>query len=539
MNGDSETDTVTVSAVDDNGQSLNNFAQATVVITAPALPPPPSLSVSKAVFPRQVKEPGGSALYGLRVTNTSASESVQVDTLVDDLYGDVFSLGSCSATAPVVLAPGEFILCAFIASVPPAGLAPGEPGDIVTDTITATGVGVTSGDPVTDSDSATVIIIDVPSSIQARKIAYPSERSAPGGVFTFGLAVQNTSPVDTVTLDSLVDDVYGDLDGQGSCAVPQILVPSAIYTCSFTGVFNGATDDTQVDTIAVLGTDDDGDPVSAFPRAQVTISSPPVPALEVQKTASPTHLPAPGGPVIFSIVVTNASNASTITLNSLVDDPYGDLDGQGTCATGAVLAPGAEYSCSFTTTVSGNEGDQLVDVVTASGQNGAGTPVQASDTAEVTLLNQRPPNGENIVVVKSASPNIVNAPGAPVEFTIQVQNNSVETLELTSLVDSVFGDLDGQGDCAVGSSFDAQTSYSCRFTANVNGSGPGLHINTVSAEASASGGPTLEDSDPAIVFIRRIVSTAQQAVPIPLSSILLTAFILLLLVVRQLRKTPR
>ena len=535
-----ETDTVTATAVDNDGERLSASDQATVTITAGAVAPPPSIDVVKAVFPREIAEPGGTAIYLLRLTNTSELEQVQINTITDDLYGDVFTLGTCAATPPVTLDPGEFIFCSFAAAVPPVAQAPGAPGDSITDTITATGVGVTSNQPVSDSDIATVVISDVPSSIKAAKLGIPQERPAPGGVFTFLLIVQNTSPIDTVTLTSLADDVYGDLDGQGTCSVPQTLAANGdIYTCSFPGVFTGVDGDTQVDTIEVLGVDDDGQAVSDFPRAQVNITSAsvvPVPVLNVQKTASPIAVNEPGGPVTFTVVVSNTSTISRITLDSLVDDPYGDLNGRGDCALGAVLDPGDTYSCSFTVDVMGQGGDQVVDLVTASGQSELAVPVEASDDAVVSILD----SGEDLLVIKTANPNVVQAPGAPVEFTVEVRNNSVSTtLQLTSLIDDVFGDLNGKGDCVLGGTIDPQTSYTCIFTENIDGEGPGLHIDTVAAVAEAPGGAVLQDSDRAIVFIRRVMDSVVTAVPVPPLWLLVGALGLAALGARALRRYKR
>ncbi|MEH6588960.1 MAG: hypothetical protein V7746_01825 [Halioglobus sp.] len=540
-----ETDTVTATAVDNEGTALNASDKATVTITAPGVAPPPSIAVAKSVYPQEIAEPGGTAIYSLRVANTSATEQVQINTITDDLYGDVFALGTCAATPPVTLAPGESTICFFFAAVPPAAQAPGEPGDNITDTITVAGVGVTSNEPVSDSDTATVVITDIPSSIRAAKFGIPRARPVPGGVFTFALVVQNTSPVDTVTLTTLTDDVYGDLNGRGTCSVPQTLAPNGdLYSCSFTGDFTGSEGDFQVDTISVIGTDDDGREVSAFPRAQVNISpigAAPVPVLNVQKTASPVAVVEPGGPVTFTVEVFNASTISVITVNSLVDIPFGDLNGRGDCAVGAVLAPGDSYSCSFTQDVMGLGGDQIVDVVTAAGQSATGVSVEASDDAVVTILDTDiGPGGGDILVIKTAAPNVVKAPGAPVEFTVEVRNNSVvSALQLTALVDDVFGDLNGKGDCAVGGMIPARTSYTCRFTERVGGPGPGLHIDTVVAQGRTPGGDVLQDSDRALVFIRRVidsVATAVTAVPVAPIWLWIGAFGLAVLAVRVLRR---
>ena len=53
----------------------------------------------------------------------------------------------------------------------------------------------------------------------------------------FTVVVENTSgTTDPVTITSLTDDVHGDLNGQGTCAVPQTIQPGDTYTCAFTRV---------------------------------------------------------------------------------------------------------------------------------------------------------------------------------------------------------------------------------------------------------------------------------------------------------------
>ena len=117
------------------------------------------------------------------------------------------------------------------------------------------------------------------------------------------------------------------------------------------------------------------------------------------KTATPTSLLEPGGNSTFSVTVVNTSAVDQVTISSLVDNVYGNLDGKGTCDVSppVVLAPGAQYQCSFTGAVSGNAGTSHTDTVTASGQDDDGNPVSDSDDATVTInspsLDQRDQDG--------------------------------------------------------------------------------------------------------------------------------------------------
>jgi len=537
-----ETDVVTATAEDDDGEVVTASGQAEVEIIGATEPTPPSISVVKLAYPSVIQEPGGTVLYVVEVTNTSDTEDVTITDLEDDLHGDVFDLGFvCPTFSNTTLPPTERFFCSFRQAVS------GQPGDTVTDVITATGVSVPGGLSASADDDATVTIIDSPSSLTAKKSAFPQTRPAPGGTFVFRLDVQNTSPVDTVTIDSLDDDVYGDLATLpiSTCSVPQTLVPSEVYTCLFAGDFTGPPSAFQVDSILVEGVDDDLKPVRTTARAQVelTPSSAPVPpALSVIKTANPTSLPEPGGPVTFTVAVTNASPSGDITLTALQDNPYGDITAlPGDCATGAVLTPDPNdvYTCSFTVDVQGAGGDQLVDVVTATGTVAGVQSVSASDDATVTIL---PAPFSGLQVTKSASPRLLSAPGGPVEFTVTVTNSGAEPLEITSLTDSIYGDLDGRGTCSIGAILAAGNSYGCAFTESVTGPAPTLHLDTVTAEASAASGAILYDSARALVLIFTLGNPGApdaQPVAVPISQLwllLALAGVISLVAGRALRK---
>ncbi|HCC67597.1 TPA: hypothetical protein DEP90_00030, partial [Patescibacteria group bacterium] len=117
------------------------------------------------------------------------------------------------------------------------------------------------------------------------------------------------------------------------------------------------------------------------------------PAIEVTKTAGTLVLPVPGGNVIFTVVVINNSQES-VTLTTLTDDIYGDLDGLGTCATGGIItANGGTYSCAFTGVVNGTPG-LYTDIVTAIATDNDGTSDTDTDDAVVEL------EGGKIIVEK-------------------------------------------------------------------------------------------------------------------------------------------
>ena len=91
-------------------------------------------------------------------------------------------------------------------------------------------LGETKTCTVTNSDN------DTPSSILVTKTADPTSLPEPGGNAPRSRCrCKNTSAVDSVSITSLTDDVYGDLDGKGTCDVPQTIAAGATYSCSFSG----------------------------------------------------------------------------------------------------------------------------------------------------------------------------------------------------------------------------------------------------------------------------------------------------------------
>ena len=134
------------------------------------------------------------------------------------------------------------------------------------------------------------------------------------------------------------------------------------------------------------------------------------PTITVVKTAGSSTVAETGGSVTYSVVVTNTSPIA-VTLTSLIDDKFGDLDGKGNCngagnAYGSI-AVGGTYSCSFTGTLAAsNAGQTHINEVTASVTSDVGSAT-AKDTAKVTYADVLP----SITVVKSADINTITADG--------------------------------------------------------------------------------------------------------------------------------
>ena len=457
---------------------------------------PSSIVVTKTANPTSLPEPGGSVSYSVKVENTSAVDSVTISSLVDDKFGDLDGKGTCDV--PQTIAAGASYTCSF------TGAVSGDAGDSHVNVVTASGKD-DDGNDVSDSDDATVTITDVAAAIQVTKTADPTSLPEPGGNAGFDVEIKNLSSVDSVTITSLTDNVYGNLDGKGTCDVPQTLAPGASYSCSFTGAVSGNAGSSHTDIVTASGKDDDGNDVSDSDDATVTLTNVGS-SIEVTKTANPTSLPEPGGNVSFSVDVKNTSTVDSVTITSLTDDIYGNLDGKGSCDVPQTLAPGATYSCSFTGAVSGNAGSSHTDVVTAAGKDDDGNDVSDSDDAVVTLTNLP----SSIAVAKTANPTSLPEPGGNATFSVEIKNTSAaDSVTIASLTDDIYGNLDGKGTCDVPQTIGPGGSYSCEFSGAVSGNAGSSHTDVVTAAGKDDDGNDVSDEDDATVTITDVAAAIQ------------------------------
>jgi hypothetical protein len=617
-----------------------------------------SISVTKTASPTSLAEPGGSVTFTVRIDNTG-NTSVDMTSLIDDIHGNLNGQGTCSV--PQTIAIGAFYQCSFSANVN------GNASDSETDTVTASGTSAVG--PVSDTGSATVTITDVLPSISATKTAAPSSVAEPGASVTFTVRIDNLGSAESVSLTSVVDDIHGNLNGQGSCTVPQTIAASSFYECSFSANVNGNAGDSETNTVTAGAEDDETNPTQAQDSATVTITDV-LPAITVTKTASPTSIDEPGGPVSFTVRVDNTGTAEPVTLTTLSDDIHGDIDGQGDCSVPQTIAASGFYQCSFTVTVNGNAGDSETDTVTATAEDDETNQTQAQDSATVTFTgidfgdapapyptllsgddgarhtlgsglflgalvdaepdgqpdatatgddlarlddedgvsfgimvpgtnatvdvvasgactldawidfnadgdwddageqvftNQSLAAGANpglvfavpagasfgytfarfrastdtdllptglasdgevedyrvtigltaITVTKTPAPASVPEPGGNVMFTVRVDNTGSDTADIESLVDDVYGDLDGQGTCSVPQTVATGSFYECSFSGAVAGDAGSVHSNTVTATATSIAGPGSDDGSASVTItdVLPTISVTKSASP--------------------------
>ncbi|PCC72701.1 hypothetical protein SAMN02745121_01817 [Nannocystis exedens] len=249
--------------------------------TVPVVVVPASLLVVKRVTPTEFVEPGGIATYTVEITNGSNTAPVTIDSIDDDPYGDLLDPANTDVTDNTCLAldgeplgPGATASCTFKA------LVDGDPGDVVTDTVEACVTQVGVPNPICNSASASVTITDefVPPTL------LKSVQSCTMDV-TYQVVVQNNSTKDTLTVNTLSDDRFGNITAphgpspgieqvvSTDCTVPRNVAVSGSTTCSFVGRIPSDTCSfSHTNTVTGGVTDSDNVPSTPSDSATITVT---------------------------------------------------------------------------------------------------------------------------------------------------------------------------------------------------------------------------------------------------------------------------
>lgn len=355
-----------------------------------------------------------------------------------------------------------------------------------------------------------------PAELNVTKTVVPDSVNEPGASVVYSVSVSNfgIDPGNSLTLDSLIDNVYGDITSvhgditATTCKAEDAVLVSggAAYTCTFTVLVSGNAGDFIPDIVTASGTDDRGNTITGFDDANVTILGVD-PSIEVNKTANPTEVLEPGGLVDFTVKIKNTSVSSDpVTITSLTDDIYGDLNGKGSCAIGETILPGGTYTCTFTELVEGDPFTSETDVVTVVVKDDDNETITGSDSANVAINNVP----SSITLVKTGAASIIDEPGGDLAFTFKVTNTSiVDTVTIDSLVDNYYKtDLNGEGNCSVPFVLEPGEYYECTATFAVLGDVGDAVVNTSTASGLDDDNIPVMASDTFTVNFRNVPPNA-------------------------------
>ena len=245
---------------------------------------------------------------------------------------------------------------------------------------------------------------------------------------TFTFLVENIG-VEDVTLTSLNDTVFGDLDGQGTCATGGLIAVGDSYTCSVTVFLSSDSLTDHYNVVTAVATDDDGTTDTATDDETVTFDDV-LPTVTLDKSVDVEWLDEPGGDFTFTLIITNTS-LEEVTITSLTDTQSGDPVDFSDCATliNTTLAAGASTSCTYVvshTDVGGWE--NTANVLVTDNDDSTAT---ATDTQFVSVFDVRP----TVTLEKLVDITTLPEPGGDFHFTLKITNTSVEPVLITALTD--------------------------------------------------------------------------------------------------------
>jgi hypothetical protein len=256
---------------------------------------PPAITVVKTALTEFVLETGGSASYSVTVTNLNPVIPVTLTSLTDVPYGDITHVqGAVTATTCVpdtppnsdpatcevggTIAPLATCSCTFTATVPPGDVPGSFRDEVRADAVDA------FGQTTFDTDDAEVPYRDVSVPPSLTKTATSAQCVID---VTYDVVVTNGNALETLTLNTLTDDVYGSITtahavntscagsaipgvceqvvsttcGQappnGPGALPFLIAPAGNYACRFVGRINNCNT-SLTDTVTGGTVDEDG-----------------------------------------------------------------------------------------------------------------------------------------------------------------------------------------------------------------------------------------------------------------------------------------
>ncbi len=459
------TNTVTATGTDDEGQDASATSNEVTVLLTDVLP---AVTVTKTGAPLSVPETGGNVTFTFVVKNDS-TEAATITALSDSKFGVL--TGDADCQVGTVLTGGAS--CSFEATF---AIPAGEAGSTHINVFTAT---VTDGDDnnAADTDDETITYIDVAPAIEVTKTANPTSLPETGGSVTFTYRIANTGP-EAVTVTGIVDDKFGSLLATAETQIGGPIIipatdPDSYFEFTYTTTLASDSLTAHVNRVDVTAVDNDGTSATDWDDETVTFTDV-APLIEVTKTAHPTHVLETGDNVTFTIEVKNIG-VEDVTLTSLSDDKFGNLAGQGTCTLPQPILVGGSYTCTVTKFLSSDSLTPHTNVVTAMAVDDDNTPATDTDDETVTFDDVAPV----VRVTKTASPTHVPETGGNVTFTFLVENTGVEDVTLTSLTDSVFGDLMARATATVPQTILIGGSYTCSVTEILYSDSLTSHYNVV------------------------------------------------------------
>jgi hypothetical protein len=321
--------------------------------------PKPRIVVLKVPTRFIHEAPSSDVTYRVSVLNISATP-VTITDLIDSRFGPLDGLAGSSCEVNQTVSTRNSYTCQFTQTVT------GEPLDVHRNRVTATGVD-SQGNIAFDSGPASILFVDPADGVIGDQVWEDENANGifdPGepGLGNVSLALYRGVTRVGVT----ATDATGNYQFSGLAAgLYQVRVTDTAGVLAGK-LLTGGTEPRDVN----LGIGEN------FVDADFGYTSP---AIELVKEGDRSILVQPGGTVNYTVTTRNVGYVG-VTLTRLVDDKFGDLNGQGSCVLPVAVPARSSVACQFSASLTGNAGDIHTNTVVA-------TAVYAGDQ-EVTAQAQ-------------------------------------------------------------------------------------------------------------------------------------------------------
>ncbi|MCU7836460.1 MAG: hypothetical protein KZQ83_14575 [gamma proteobacterium symbiont of Taylorina sp.] len=319
------------------------------------------ITVNKTASPTVVDAPSAYVVFKVIVTNVGAIDVV-LTNLVDTQFG-ILSSSECDLSIPPTLSSKESYTCQFTKTIS------GNTGDEHHNSVTALAWDRGKNTHFA-SDSARVIFNDPANSSIGHSVWNDVNIN---GVYDAGEPVFDDI---TLMLSGTTNAVTTTNNG-GVYSFSNLAAGNYIVTLN---------DPLKIldDYVLVSGVNPYNNPALAIGENDTNANFGYAKAeIEVTKTAN-QNIIYNNSNVTYSISINNTGRIP-VTLNVLEDNVFGDLNGNGNCVAGGIIAAGSSYLCSFTETITLGGVGIHNNTVTAT-VNDSVNDIQASDSAHVLVI---------------------------------------------------------------------------------------------------------------------------------------------------------
>ena len=416
----------TVTATDVDLGSVTNLASAsdgttTSPLTSETIPEKgvPALNIVKTVAEgASFAEVGDTLDYRFEVTNTGTRAFVSNVTVSDTLFGEVTCF--VSSLSDPDFTPGETVTCGGTYAVVQEDL---DQGTVINEAFAQTVFGE-DDTPVTSPPSRVTVSADLAPMITLAKSAATLPVTGVDQLLTYTLRATNIGN-QTLRGVSISDPMLTGF----SCAQDE-LERGAVLEC--TGTYRVTQDDIDAGTLSntatTRGINPQGEAVQDAETLVLDLPNP-APAVALTKTATPTPFGGVGSTLTYLFAVENTGN---VTLSNLVVTDVMDPDFSCTIAT---LAPqDVNTSCSMARQVTQADVDAGSIENTATVSADAPGGLTTSDTTQVQTAG--PDRVGSLEATKTVAP-AASELGAPVTYTLAVENTGNVSLRNVSVIDSM------------------------------------------------------------------------------------------------------